>query len=309
VQTTIGKWRRLCQCASERGVFAVLAVDHRYPLRQAIGAEGGPATDEELMALKDDIVRALGDRTTAVLLDTETGAAPCVTSGALRGATGLIVAADTGSLGERSHIETGLMPGWSAEAAARIGAAGVKLLVFYHPEAPEAAEREAMVREVAEGCARHDLPFFLEPLSYSPCGSGAPLPSAERRAVVIESARRLVPLGADVLKAEFPVLVSEEPDEAVWRDACEELSAASEVPWVLLSAGVPFEVFLRQTRVACEAGASGVIAGRAVWKEAVTADRATRRDVLATTCRERMTRARALCGALARPFGDVIERP
>ena len=48
------------------------------------------------------------------------------------------------------------------------------------------------------------------------------LPPEQRRRVVIETARRLVPLGADILKAEFPVDVSIEPDENIWRDACEE---------------------------------------------------------------------------------------
>jgi tagatose-1,6-bisphosphate aldolase len=44
---------------------------------------------------------------------------------------------------------------------------------------------------------------------------------------------------------------------------------ATGVPWVLLSAGVDFPTFQRQAEIACEAGASGVVVGRAVWAEAL----------------------------------------
>ena len=125
----------------------------------------------------------------------------------------------------------------------------------------------------------------------------------------METARRLVPLGVDVLKAEFPVDVDQEPNEDAWRQACEQLSAACPVPWVLLSAGVSFDTFLRQTRIACDAGASGVMVGRAVWKEAVTGDIPARNHFLNGVARERMRRLRTLCDALGRPFTDVYERP
>ena len=42
------------------------------------------------------------------------------------------------------------------------------------------------------------------------------------------------------------------------------------MPWVLLSGGVDDATFERQVRVACEAGASGVLVGRSVWAEAAT---------------------------------------
>jgi tagatose-1,6-bisphosphate aldolase len=86
--------------------------------------------------------------------------------------------------------------------------------------------------------------------------------------VVVETARRLVVPGVDVLKAEFPLDITAEPQERIWAEACSELTAASPVPWVLLSASVDFETFLRMLTVACQSGASGVAVGRAVWQEA-----------------------------------------
>jgi tagatose 1,6-diphosphate aldolase len=286
---TVGKWRRLQQTADARGTFAVLAVDHRGPLRRSLERESPQGrTDQALTALKRDIVRHLAPVTTAVLLDPETAAGQCVADGSVPARTGLLVALDTGSTGDPLNRWTALVENWSVEKTARLGASGAKMLIYYHPDAPEASEREALVRKVALDCDSHDIPFFLEPLSYACDGSLGPPPPEQRRRVVIETARRLIPLGADILKAEFPVDVSVEPDENVWRDACEELTEASDAPWVLLSAGVDYDTFFKQLRIACEAGASGAMAGRAVWKEAMTLDTTVRNEFLSGIACERM---------------------
>jgi len=266
-------------------------------------------SDEALTSLKRDIVRNLAPETTAVLLDPETAAGQCVADGSVPAKTGLLVALDTGSTGDPLNRRTDLVENWSVEKTLRMGGSGVKLLLYYNPCSPEAAEREALVREVARECARCEIPFFLEPLSCASDGSHGPLPPDQRRRVVIETARRLVPLGADILKAEFPVDVNIEPDESVWIDACRELTATSKVPWVLLSAGVSYDTFLRQVQIACEAGASGVMAGRAVWKEAVALDVAARNAFLRNVAYERMKRLRSLCDELARPLNEVYDSP
>lgn len=303
MQPTLGQWRRLQQAAGPRGTFTVLAIDHRGPLRRRMASLPGiKDVDASVVALKRDIVAALGALSTAVLLDPELGLEPCLRQRDLPGQVGLLVALDTGSTGDPAVLETGLVPDWSPERIASCGAAGVKLLVYFHPDAPEAVRVEDTVREVAAACRRAEIPLFLEPLSYDPGQPGRALASPERRRVVVETARRLVPLGVDVLKAEFPVNSIEEPDEGLWRAACEELTAACPVPWVILSGGVSEQVFLRQTLIACQAGASGVIAGRSIWNEAVTADRAARSTFLAGTASERLRDLRSMCEQEAHPF-------
>jgi len=307
---TIGKWRRLQQTAGPKGTFYIAAIDHRGPLRRSLQAESPQGkTNEALTALKRDIVRHLAPATSAVLLDPETSAAQCVADGSIPGNTGLIVALDTGSTGDPLNRTTGLIDNWSVEKTVRMGASGVKMLLYYNPQAPEAREREGLVRKVARDCAQYDIPFFLEPLSYASDDQNKPLPPEQRRNVVIETARRLVPLGVDILKAEFPVDVNAEPDENIWREACEELTSVSEVPWVLLSAGVSYDTFLKQVRVACQAGASGIMAGRAVWKEAVTLDVAARNNFLKSAAYERMKGLKSLCEELGRPFTEVYGSP
>jgi len=297
---TIGKLRGLQQISSHHGTITVLALDHRQNLRRA-----NPAfvDDAQLSQFKLDVARALAPRATAVLLDPEVSAAQAVVSRAIPNSVGLVVALEsTGYGGEASARRSGIIPGWSVEKAKRMGASAAKLLVYYHPEARTAGEIEAFVRQVGDECARHDLVLMLEPLSYSLKPNGK-LSSEEKRQIVVETARRLTPLGVDILKAEFP-LNAHDPDESRWRPALQELSAASNVPWILLSAAVDFDTFLRQVTAACQAGASGTAVGRAVWQEAVSMDIDQRSDFLRTTAHQRLARLTSLCHALARPYTE-----
>ncbi len=296
---TIGKLRGLQQIASPRGTFTALALDHRQNLRKA-----NPAfvDDAELSRFKLDVTAALAPYGTAVLLDPEVSAAQAVAQGVIPKEVGLVVAVEsTGYTGDATARKAQLIPGWSVEKAKRMGASAIKLLVYYHPDSPTAQETEDFTQNIADECKKHDLALMLEPLSYSL--TDGKLTSAEKRYVVVESAKRLVPLGADILKAEFPLDVSE-TDPALWREACEEISAACPAPWILLSAAVDYETFLQQVITACNAGASGIAVGRAVWKEAVTMERAGRQTFLRDTALERLSRLTSLCNALAKPFTD-----
>ncbi len=308
---SIGKWRGLQHCATPHGALAVMALDHRGNLRAALNPEAPQSVSAEaLTAFKAQLVAALAPVSSAVLLDPEFGAAQCVAAGALPGQTGLLVALEaTGYTGDPQARHSRILPGWSVAKAKRMGASAVKLLVYYHPDAPTAGEIEALVRQTAADCAAEDLAFFIEPLSYSPDPARKKLSPEERRRVAVETARRLTPLGADVLKAEFPLDAAAQPDERDWAAACVELSAASVVPWVLLSASVDYATYLRQVTVACQRGASGVAVGRAVWQEAASLAGAARLDFLRGLARERMARVTALCDALARPWTSFFAPP
>ena len=184
-----------------------------------------------------------------------------------------------------------------------MGASMIKLLVYYHPDAPTAVEIETFIKQVADECKKYDLGVMLEPLSYPLDPNEKKLTSDEKRYVVIETARSLTPLGVDVLKAEFPLDI-DNTDEVAWAAACADVSAASTVPWILLSAAVDFKTYLRQVAVACNSGASGIAVGRAVWKEAVTMTPGARIEFLQTTAKQRLTRLTSLCNALGKPWQD-----
>ena len=297
---SIGKLRGLQQCTSSRGTFTCLALDHRQNLRKA-----NPAyqADAELSHFKLDVVAELAPYATAVLLDPEVSAAQAIAAGKLPGDKAFVVAVEsTGYTGDATARRAQVIPGWNVEKAKRMGASMIKLLVYYHPNSPTAAEAEDFTAKIAADCLKYDLGLMLEPLSYSL--AEAKLSSDEKRYVVVETARRLTPIpGVDVLKAELP-LDTADNDMAHLAAACAEVSAASVAPWILLSAAVSFETYQRQIIAACQSGASGIAVGRAVWQEAVPMNGQARLDFLRSTARERLTRLSALCSALAKPVTD-----
>ena len=300
---SIGKLRGLQQISSKRGTITALALDHRQNLRKA-----NPAfmDDAELSRFKLDITSALVSKATAVLLDPEVSAAQAIAQRVLPNNVGLIVAVEsTGYTGDATARHAQIIPGWSVEKAKRMGASAIKLLVYYHPDSSTAEEIEDFTSKVAEDCTKYDLVLMLEPLSYS-LDESKKLSSDEKRYVVVETAKRLTRLHVDILKAEFP-LDTNEMDESKWIDACQEISSASIAPWILLSAAVDYETFVRQVTVACNAGASGIAVGRAVWQEAVMLNGAERLKFLRTTARQRIARLTSLCHALAKPLTDFYE--
>lgn len=304
---TIGKLRGLQQCASLRGTFTCLALDHRQNLRRSLNpSDPNIVPDSALTDFKLEVADALASEATAVLFDPEYSAAQAVSSGIVPKSVGLVVAVEaTGYTGDPTARQSRILSGWSVAKAKRMGAIMIKLLVYYHPDSPTAVEIEEFTQDVAGECKKYDLGLMLEPLSYPLDPNVKKLPSDEKRYVVIETACRLSPLGADVLKAEFPLNTSN-MDESTWAAACAEVSAASSIPWILLSAAVDFETYLRQVVVACNAGASGIAVGRAVWKEAVGLKPDDRADFLRITAKERLSRLTALCTALAKPWTDFF---
>jgi len=299
---SIGKFRGLQQISSKRGTITALALDHRQNLRKA-----NPAflEDAELSRFKLDVTKALAHRATAVLLDPEVSAAQAIASRAIPN-VGLVVAVEsTGYTGDATARHAQIIPGWSVEKAKRMGASAIKLLVYYHPDSPTAKEVEDFTAKIAEDCTKHDLVLMLEPLSYS-LDENKKLSSDEKRYVVVETAKRLTSLNVDILKAEFP-LDMKETNESKWMDACKEISSASSIPWILLSAAVDYETFLHQVAVACTTGASGIAVGRAVWKDAVTMSSNERLHFLRTTAKYRLSRLTSLCHALATPFTNFYQ--
>lgn len=281
---TLGKRRNLQQISNKRRVFTILAVDHRDPLIDMLTArDGNRPTPQMVRDEKLRLVRALAEHASAVLLDPIYSVEPAITDGVLPGSVGLLVAREKSGYTTRADAisrTTELLPDWTAATIKRIGGNAVKMLLYYHPDAPNAAAQEAVVRQVASECREADIPFLLEPICY-PLQPGQkktdPDFVAQRPALVLEAARRLVPLGVDVLKAEFPTDAAE-TDTGKMAAYCQQLTESINVPWVLLSAGVDFHTFQRQLEIACDAGASGFTIGRSIWQEAVSLRESAERD-------------------------------
>src|SRR6185503_1006991 len=85
-----------------------------------------------------------------------------------------------------------------------------------------------------------------------------------------EAARELGATGPSLYKCQVPLAGRGDPDEITrW---AREIDAALPMPWVVLSQGVDADDFPRAVEAACKGGASGMLAGRAVWTAALAAD-------------------------------------
>ena len=274
-QLSLGRLRALQTASTERGVFTILAVDHRDAMRAMLNREQPETVPAaQLTEIKLSIVKFIGPFATAILLDPVYSMGQVIARRVLSPKTAFLSAIEEqGYLGDPYGRQTTMLEGWGIEKAKMLGASGVKVLLFYHPKAGEATEaQEQLVANLLSECSQFDIPMFLEPIVYSlnpDVNKDSAAFAAERPKIVIETVRRLGALKPDVLKLEFPVDGKYEKDEAVWQDACAELNEASPVPWTLLSGGDSFEAFQKQLRVACQNGCSGFLVGRALWQEAV----------------------------------------
>lgn len=310
---SVGKLRGLQQLGNARGIFTLLALDHRRSLRRALNPAAPQAVpNEALVQLKLRLTRVLAPHASGILLDPLYGAAQAIGQGALPGDVGLIVSLEqAGYEGSETARRTALIPNWDAGKARRMGASAAKLRLHYRPDAATARQQEDLVAEVGESCRIHDIPLLLEPVSYS-LDPTAPKGSAtfarQRPLIVYDSARWLVPLGVDLLAAEFPVnLQYESPEQAL--SHCLRLSDALAIPWVLLSGAVDYDLFRRQVEIACRGGASGFLAGRVVWQEVTRLRHEEWDDFASTVALERLQTLVAIANAEARPYRPIVEIP
>jgi tagatose 1,6-diphosphate aldolase len=271
---SIGKLRGLQQVADDNGFLTICAIDHRGALQKAMNEENPDAvTYQDMVDFKLDLCKAVAPYVSAVLLDPVYGAAQATAAGILPGHIGLLVSLEkTGYSGEKTARITELLPGWNVEKIKRMGASAVKLLVYFRPDLSDIASRQlALIAGIADQCIKVDIPLLVEPVSYpvEEVGISAPKFAEMKPELVIETASQITALPIDVLKAEFPADMDFERDEKKLLKFCQELDRASRLPWVLLSAGADFVTFSKQVEIACKAGASGFLAGRALWQEGV----------------------------------------
>src|SRR5271170_5701009 len=250
-------------------------------------------TYEEIVEAKVDLARHLSPAASGVLIDAYYGAWSCVASGAIGPQTGLLVRVEmSGSPKNKVGAPLGLIePGWSVEKIKLMGADAVKLLAQYEPTEPQSAEHQfQLIEHVYSECQKYDILMLLETVAF-PFGGEKKTDASflnRKAATVIDSARHLSRF-CDVYKAEFPGTFGHESDEKL-HENLRALNGASERPWVLLSAGVDYPDYFKQVQMAVDAGASGVLGGRAFWKEYFLQDGAEARSQFAkTTAFKRVT--------------------
>lgn len=308
---TMGKYRHLSHCSTTAGHFAILALDHRANLLEKLNQVAGyTLSDEEFADFKILLMEHILPPASGILADPGTAIGKGITKRLIQGHQGIIAPIEVTDYDlHPSKRDMNWIPDWSIAKLKRIGGAGVKMLLPYHPDADNTAYKHQVVQESIETSAKHDIPLFLEPIAYSLDPSKA-LPNSELRPIVIQMAKTFSAMGADILKMQFPLDAKQSDDLSEWRSACEELNAAcGAVPWALLSAGESYDVFVKQAEIACQAGASGIIAGRAIWAESVELQGQERVDFLKSTARQRMETLAQICADYAHPWFERVDMP
>lgn len=307
-------------------MIAAAAMDQRGSLAKAIaaarGVSPGAVTPPMMEEFKTAVAGVLSPHASALLLDPEFGL-PAAAARDPR--CGLLLAYEaSGYDNTRPGRLPDLIEGVSVRRLKDWGANGVKLLVYYNPfDEPRVNEiKQAFVERVGAECAAEELAFFLEFLGYDPAGGdGKSLDysKAKPRIVAESMAEFSKPrYRVDVLKVEMPVnprfvegsrtFAGERIfSRAEARECFKRASDAAGRPFLYLSAGVDNEVFIEQLEMAAEAGAafSGVLCGRATWKEGIPVyakhGAQALREWLARDGAANIKRINAALGA-ARPF-------
>jgi tagatose 1,6-diphosphate aldolase len=297
VSISAGKLKGISRLVDKEGKFRMLAIDQRGSLQKMLADAQGKNKDSigyaDMAMAKRLVTSVLSPYFSATLMDPEFGLPESLKylskSSALLLATEKSGTEPAGYKGREK--KTILLESWGVEKIKKVGADAVKLLLYYRPDStPEIkAYQEDIVRLLGQECKKFDLPFVLEPVGYAFKDDESSVDSPEyakkKPEIVIEIAREFSKreYGVDILKLEFPVNLKfakefhsgyfdKKEREEVYsikdaEDACREITKTSTVPWVILSAGVDIDEFVYNVDIASNNGASGFLAGRAVWKD------------------------------------------
>ncbi|MDO8646329.1 MAG: hypothetical protein Q7R42_07115 [Candidatus Planktophila sp.] len=257
----------LTNLARPSGALAMVAVDQREALRGMFAAHhSAPVTDAQLTQFKVDVARELSPFASALLVDQEFGIDAIIGEKALVDTCGLIAAADllVGPPGGAA-TETAIDPDVDPRRMRDIGSVGLKFLVLWrNDESPEI--RAKLVEDFNNLCEVSGLPSIIEIIVKPPLDSSK---SFNREEELIIAAREAATWKPDLYKAEVP-FYGEGDINLVIKNA-ERISEAIGSPWVVLSNGVKQPVFNDAVKACAMGGASGFLAGRAVWADIVGA--------------------------------------
>jgi tagatose 1,6-diphosphate aldolase len=284
---TTAESRSLQQLTTKDGWLAIVASDQRQSLVKLRARAGLGATVDELRDLKADIVSALGQDASGVLLDPEIALPSLVDDGVVPRDIGILVATERSGGHRLDGLRVADVVLTPADVR-RLGGTAAKLLVYVRPDREDAdGPNGRLVRTLAAACAASGLLLVVEVLTYRLDDEDASAYDRRKAQLGVEAALLVESCGAKLLKLESP------GDEA----ACRRLTDALRVPWAVLSAGVDHETFKGMLQQAVAGGASGFIAGRSLWKEAAVLAPDERRAFLYGEGRRRLEELLALLGS------------
>lgn len=278
VQLTPGKLWGMRRMADANGIFKMTAVDQRPPITGPIAKHLGTekAPWEEVARFKRLLVETLQNNSTAMLLDPHYAIPHAID--AMDPCRGLIVTLEDSVFRETPGGRlSSTIDAWSVGKIKRMGGDAVKVLAWYRPDAAADVCRaqQDFTKRIGEACANYDIPFLFELLVYPltddthQTGDYVEMKGKKADHVLASVEEFAKPdYGIDVFKLESPVNAGDVDGSSEVQRAFDEMGHIAGRPWVMLSAGAGKPEFRRILEHAFRAGASGFLAGRAIWLEA-----------------------------------------
>src|SRR5258707_4366288 len=276
--------------SNDHGVIAAAAMDQRGSLQKSIatgqGIDPKQVTDEMMSEFKIAVTKVLTPHASAILLDPEWG---LPATKARSSNAGLLLAYE---LSGYDNTQPGrlpdLLPHVSVKRIKDWGADAVKILIYYTPfDDPKVNDiKHAFIERIGAECDTYEIPFFLEFIGYDPAGGaekGIEF-AAKKPEIVTKSMQEFSKphYMVDVLKVEVPINAEFVEGSSVYKgqkaytraEALQHFRNAAAVatkPFIYLSAGVSNAQFVESLSMAAESGTdfSGVLCGRATWKEGI----------------------------------------
>ncbi|MET8352524.1 hypothetical protein [Micromonospora sp. NPDC005206] len=247
------------------GGFAMLAIDQRESLRTMMSVDrANPVTDDELVAFKAAVADELTPLASAILIDREFGLRDGIPP--IAPECGIILSVDRfvqqpGQIVEHSDVDPVITPAVIAEA----GASAVKLLIIWRAKDSK-NQRDDIIGQFNQLAADAGVVTVLEGVVRPDDGTWAT--PAHRDDAILAAATEFAASRPDIYKAEVPGL-GQLPEEEL-TDRARAITEVLGCPWVVLSSGVAPDTFPSAVAAALAGGASGFLAGRAVWSESLT---------------------------------------
>jgi sulfofructosephosphate aldolase len=242
----------------------MVALDQRESMRTMFADSGaGAVSDDVLVDFKGAAAEALSQHASAVLVDQPFGRRVFDEASKWPTSCKLVMSADLlvqppGEVVSDTEIDPAVPPAMAREH----GAVAMKFLVLWRDG--ENAERcVELSQRFISGCRDAGVLAIVEAIVRPRNGQ----PEFNREGAILDAARALGATGPDIYKAEVPY--HGKSSAAAIAAHAELISEAVPMPWVVLSNGVAREDFAFGVEAACRGGASGFLAGRAIWSDAI----------------------------------------
>jgi len=232
---------------TKNGKYLMLAFDHRGSFKKMIE----PYSKEKSIETKKQIIESVYDQMSGVLIDLDYGFPAYAQINKDEIKPFLLPVEKSGYTDEAGERVTEIE--YSVKELKKLGAAGIKLLLYFNPSYKTALKQLGIAKKIQEEAKKENMPYFLEIVNYD---------NDNDSNRVVRSLERFLnhEVYPDVYKLEYPGNLENAKKVT-------SLLKSKNIPWIILTRGADFTTFDHQLKTSIEGGCVGFLAGRSLWQE------------------------------------------